>query len=276
MTTETETTTVTQIAEYDATEAKLAELREAYEGATFEVTTTAGMKEAVAARKELKRWRHGLEDIRVKAKAPVLELGRAIDAEAKRITAELRALEEPIDAQIKTETARKAEERRAKLKAEEDRIKAEAEAEARAKREAEEAELQAQRDALAKEREALEAERAAAAAERAAADKAAADARAEEDRKAAEAREHEAAALRQREAALEEERQAQAAKDAEEAKAREAAHIEAATVIDAATAAVELLIELGEAEHLVTRALAAALRRTGMVPAVEAAAAVSA
>jgi hypothetical protein len=53
------------------------------------------MQDAIKARAELRTYRVELEKKRVEIKAPVLDRGRLIDAEAHRITVELLALEEP-------------------------------------------------------------------------------------------------------------------------------------------------------------------------------------
>lgn len=108
------------VVQYDRTEARLAELRTRFEGATFDLTTTAGDKAARAARLELVKLRTGLEDQRKAHKAPAVEFGKLIDSEAKRLTAEIVALEEPIDAQIKAD-----EQRRENERAERERIAAE-------------------------------------------------------------------------------------------------------------------------------------------------------
>jgi colicin import membrane protein len=101
----------TSIAEYSATDSALAELRQKYETVVFDVTSGKGMEQAKKARAELRDYRVTLEKTRVEIKAPALERCRQIDSEAKRITAELEALEEPIDAQIKAEENRKAREK---------------------------------------------------------------------------------------------------------------------------------------------------------------------
>lgn len=118
------TTTGTTIAEYSQTEQALATLRDKYKGVVFEVTTTKGMTAAKDARAELRGLRTTLEKKRQEIKAPALERCRAIDSEAKRITAELSALEDPIDETIKIEEHRKEEERLAKLEAERQRVQA--------------------------------------------------------------------------------------------------------------------------------------------------------
>lgn len=111
-----------QIQEYTKTAAAIALLKEKYRGQLFEVTTTKGMEEAKKARAEVKGYRIALEKLRVEIKAPALERTRLIDAEAKRITAELLAIEEPIDQQIKAEEKRKEEEKAAKAREEANRL----------------------------------------------------------------------------------------------------------------------------------------------------------
>lgn len=112
----------TTIIEYSSTDAALALLSERYRGATYDVATASGMTEARKARGELRGYRVDLEKKRVEIKAPALDRCRAIDSEAKRITAALAALEDPIDAQIKTEENRKAEEKAAAERAETVRV----------------------------------------------------------------------------------------------------------------------------------------------------------
>jgi hypothetical protein len=106
---------------YGATEKALAELRQRYAGVQYDLTTTAGDKAARAARLELVSLRTTLEKRRKEFKAPALELGKMIDAEASRITAEIVALETPIDSQIKADEARRAAEKAAKEKADAER-----------------------------------------------------------------------------------------------------------------------------------------------------------
>lgn len=107
------------IVEYSATEAALAALRQKYAGVVFDLTTTKGDKEARAARLELTTLRTSLEKKRQQFKEPALKFGKKIDSEAARVTAEIRALEDPIDQQIKADEARRAAE-----KAERERIAA--------------------------------------------------------------------------------------------------------------------------------------------------------
>lgn len=103
---------------YSHTEAALAALREQYKGARYDLTTTAGDKAARAGRLALVTLRNDLEKKRKELKAPALEFGKKIDSEAARLTAEIVALETPIDAQIKADEKRRDDERRAKEEAE--------------------------------------------------------------------------------------------------------------------------------------------------------------
>lgn len=112
----------TEITEYSPTETALAQLREQYKDATFEVATPAGMKLAIAARAELRDYRINLEKKRKEIKEPALRRCQLIDTEARRITGELVALEDPIDQQIKAEEQRRELEKQAKLEAERRRL----------------------------------------------------------------------------------------------------------------------------------------------------------
>jgi hypothetical protein len=111
-----------EIAEYSATELGLADLRARMKDVEYCVTTTAGMAVAKADRAEVRGLRTGLEAMRKQIKAPALAHAKLIDEEAKRITAELMELEEPIDAQIKAEEVRKENEKAAREAAERARI----------------------------------------------------------------------------------------------------------------------------------------------------------
>ena len=113
----------TAIAEYRPTAAALAHLRAKY-AAPFDATTAAGLAAAKAARAEIRDLRGKLEKTRAEIKAPVLAQGKLIDDEAKRINAELLAIEEPIDAAIKAEERRKADEKAARERVEAARVAA--------------------------------------------------------------------------------------------------------------------------------------------------------
>jgi len=114
----------TGIAEYNATAAALAELRARLSGVAYDVTTGKGMDVARRDRAEVRDLRVALEKKRVELKAPALERSRLIDAEAKRITADLLELETPIDEQIKAEEQRKEREKQDRINAEFGRVQA--------------------------------------------------------------------------------------------------------------------------------------------------------
>lgn len=102
--------------------AGLAKLKADYGGLVFDVKTSQGMKDAMAARSKVREPRLEVERIRKEAKAPVLAIGRRIDSEAARITEAVLAIEAPIAAQIKTEEERVERERQEAIKAEQERI----------------------------------------------------------------------------------------------------------------------------------------------------------
>lgn len=118
----------TPLVKYSLTEAGLATLKADLSGKTYDLTTTKGNDAARGDRLRCVTLRTSLEKRRKEFKAPALAYGKLIDTEAARITAEIEALESPIDAQIKAD-----EQRRAAIKAEQERIEREA-AEAHAAR----------------------------------------------------------------------------------------------------------------------------------------------
>lgn len=107
-----------KIKQYSPIEAGLAKLREQFAGVVFDVTTTKGLEDAKAARQAIRAPRYELEKARKALKAPALEYSKRIDSEAKRIEAELLALETPLDEAIKAEEARKEEIKAAKAREE--------------------------------------------------------------------------------------------------------------------------------------------------------------
>ena len=109
----------TVLVTYSKTESALAALRTKHAGVVFDLTTAKGDKDARSARLELVTLRTGLEKKRKEFKAPALALGKKIDSEAERITAEIVVLETFIDLQIKADEKRRADE-----KAEKERIEA--------------------------------------------------------------------------------------------------------------------------------------------------------
>jgi hypothetical protein len=108
----------TEIVEYNPITAALDELRNKYKDVAYDVSTTAGLKQATQARAEIRGYRVALENKRKEIKAPALERCKAIDTVAKDITQQLLDLETPIDQQIKAEEKRKEEERAARAMAE--------------------------------------------------------------------------------------------------------------------------------------------------------------
>lgn len=112
------------IANFSQTEAALTALTNRYQDVAFDVTTTAGMKDAKAARMDLRSLRTGLERARTEKKAYYLDVGRRIDKEAERITDHILDLERPIDALIKAEEKKKDDEKAAKVAAEQARLDA--------------------------------------------------------------------------------------------------------------------------------------------------------
>lgn len=121
-------TNLTPIAEYTQTAMALVDLTQRYNGVVFQVDTPKGLKEAKAAAFELRTYRTDLEKMRSELKGPVLELGRLLDAEAKRITEQLRALEDPIKAQVDAREAEIDAEKIRKAQAEQARVDAHMEA----------------------------------------------------------------------------------------------------------------------------------------------------
>jgi chemotaxis protein histidine kinase CheA len=112
----------TAITEYSVTEAALSKLKEQYGATVWVVDTPDRMTNAKRARAEIRKWRTDLEAERKRIKKPALDRCRDIDTEAKRITAELLALEDPVDQAIKdVELAKRREEER-RAREEEQRI----------------------------------------------------------------------------------------------------------------------------------------------------------
>lgn len=111
------------ISEFDRIAAGLAELHRRFPvDLVYDVTTTKGMAEATAHRAAWRDPRIAVEKFRKAAKAPVLQLGKDIDARAAWITEQLLLGEEPIDKLIKAEEQRKREERQAREMAETKRL----------------------------------------------------------------------------------------------------------------------------------------------------------
>lgn len=90
----------------------------------YDVSTTAGMKVATARRAVFRDIRIGTDKERAARKAPLLEIGRLLDAKAKELVALVSPHEDRHDAAIKTEEARKAAEKAEKERIERERITA--------------------------------------------------------------------------------------------------------------------------------------------------------
>lgn len=109
--------------EFDRVSAGLAELEARYpKDAIYPVETTKGMKDAIEHRAAYRDPRVMVEKARKMAKAPLLALGKNIDARAAWITSKLEDGEKPVDQQIKAEEARKEAEKQARAAAEAARV----------------------------------------------------------------------------------------------------------------------------------------------------------
>lgn len=172
---------------YGINEQQISTLRAECSGLTAD--TKQGYEQVRLAIGKVRDIRVAIEKRRVELKADALEWGRKVDSEAKRITAALVAIEEP----LKLEKAKVDEAKERERKAKEEAERLEREAKERAIKEAEEARIKAEREAeqarLAEERKAIEAERAKLAEERR---KQQAEAKAERERLDAIRREEEA------------------------------------------------------------------------------------
>jgi len=101
----------TAIAEFRATESALAAMRAELANTTWDLTTVAGNQEARASRMACVKLRTSLEAKRKDLKDPHLTAISFIDTEAKRITAAIVEIENPIDAVIKADEKRRQDEK---------------------------------------------------------------------------------------------------------------------------------------------------------------------
>lgn len=175
--------------EYLVTEDEIAATKARY--AALDASTPAGYEEVRQAIATVRSTRVAIEKRRAELKAESLEYGRQVDSVAKRLTALVEEIEDPLVAKKKAiddEKARiKAEQEAAKLKELQDRLAAErAEAEAK-----QQAEREAERKKLDEERAAIERERAELAELRRVADEEAAERRRVEEARQAKERERE-------------------------------------------------------------------------------------
>lgn len=219
----------TQVVTYNISEAAITATKNRC--AVLSADTPKGYEEVRLALADLRSTRVAIEKRRVELKADALAYGRLVDSEAKRFTALLLEIEEPL-----SQKKHDVDYEKAHLKAEAEAAKQRAiEAKIRAEREAEEARLRVIREAeearLTEERARLEAERQQLVEARKKAEEAA---RVERERLAAEQRIVEAAQRAEREA-VEVERRAVAA----ERERAERAEFERQAKIKAEAAAVE-------------------------------------
>lgn len=113
----------TVIAQFQETEAGLQAMADRYRNVVYDVTTPKGMKEAIAARAELRDdGRRLLTRTAAKVKADVNELKEVMGTEVERLIAIVKPVEDAIDAQIKVEEKRKADEKAERDRKETERV----------------------------------------------------------------------------------------------------------------------------------------------------------
>lgn len=113
----------TAVSEFDRVAAGLADIEARFpKDVVYDLTTTKGMKAALEHRAAWRDPRITVEKVRKMAKAPLIALGKNIDARAAWLTERLLEGETPIDQQIKVEEARREAEREAKAAAEFGRV----------------------------------------------------------------------------------------------------------------------------------------------------------
>ena len=109
------------LAQFKAAELNITTLADKYRDVAYDVATPKGMKEAVAARADLRdNGRLFVTKAEARIKAEVNDLKRVMSSEVDRLVAIVKPVEDAVDAQIKAEEQRKAAE-----KAERERIAAE-------------------------------------------------------------------------------------------------------------------------------------------------------
>jgi hypothetical protein len=101
----------TALQDFDKISAGFTLLEKNFKGIVFEVDTQIGMEHAKAARAKIREPRYTVERLRKGAKAPLIAIGKRLDAEAARLTNALLELENPIQEQIKYEEDRQERER---------------------------------------------------------------------------------------------------------------------------------------------------------------------
>lgn len=98
--------------------------REASKVEAYDITTTAGMSVAKDLRASFRDIRTSAENTRKDRKAPIIQIGKLIDAKYKELEAEIEPLESKYDAEIKGEEKRKADEKARKESLERARVEA--------------------------------------------------------------------------------------------------------------------------------------------------------
>lgn len=106
------------LAECNRVEAGLATLAERFKGAVYDCRTVAGLQAAKDARLEIRETRFAVQNTVDAAKKYLNDTKRKVDERGDEIVARLKALEDPIDAQIKADEKRRAAEKEARERAE--------------------------------------------------------------------------------------------------------------------------------------------------------------
>ena len=108
--------------EIDKVAGGIATLTEKYGGVVFAVDTPKGLAEAKAARAAIREPRFEVERVRKATASDLKKIASAVNERAASITEAIRAIEDPIDTQVKAEEDRREAEREEKRQAEVTRI----------------------------------------------------------------------------------------------------------------------------------------------------------
>jgi hypothetical protein len=103
---------------------QLASAKRAASKAVFDITTTAGMKQAKELRASFRTIRLAIETARKDIKAPIIEAGKKIEAVANELKAEVEPHEDKFDALVKAEEQRKEAEKQRLIELERARVEA--------------------------------------------------------------------------------------------------------------------------------------------------------
>ena len=102
----------TVLAQFKEAEASLVTMADRYRNVAYDVSTTKGMKEAIAARADLRdNGRLLITRAQKRVKDEVNDLKKVMSDEADRLVAIVKPVEDAVDAQIKAEEQRKADEK---------------------------------------------------------------------------------------------------------------------------------------------------------------------